>query len=563
MAPAVASLPSSQSLTRPLKRPRQSATTSRHYGRLQCSCQWPDWRQKATAAGAALLAVHGIVSPLEAVAGISPSLNPAPLQQQQQYQQAQQLPTAPSLAEVVASLPPLPTDFPPLPPLALPKYQQLTLKNGLRVFLLEDHELPVVRGSLLMRGGQRASPADKVGLASLSAAVQRSGGSVQHPGQALDDALEDRAASIEGGAGSEAIGMGWQCLAEDAPEVLNLFAEVVTQPALPQDKLDLAKSQARYLACLLVLNALEHRFDNPSNIPARELAKLIYGRDSVFARDPTPQQIAGITRQDLQAFLTTWERPDAAVLGICGDFDSQQMKVLVEAAFEGWQRPADQPTPPPLPSSPLPDQSGVAGRLFLVDLPGSTQTTIAVGEPGIQMLDPDEYPLDVLDDMFNGFAGRLFNRVRSREGLAYSISGGWSTTPIDHPGLFMATAETAKPAALLTALRGVLEEAASTAPPEEEVQRAKQAALNQFVFSFASRSAQLSRIISFDLVGIPQDYVFKYRGGIEQVQPGDVLAAAQRRLHPAQQTVVVAGDAVSLRPQLRTLGLPIQSLELR
>jgi zinc protease len=106
-------------------------------------------------------------------------------------------------------------------------------------------------------------------------------------------------------------------------------------------------------------------------------------------------------------------------------------------------------------------------------------------------------------------AGRLFNRVRSREGLAYSISGGWSSTPIDHPGLFMATAETAKPAALLTALRGVLEEAASTAPPEEEVQRAKQAALNQFVFSFASRSAQLSRIISFDLVGIPQDYVFK------------------------------------------------------
>lgn len=78
-------------------------------------------------------------------------------------------------------------------------------------------------------------------------------------------------------------------------------------------------------AVVQVLNALEHRFDNPSNIPARELAKLIYGRDSVFARDPTPQQIAGITRQDLQGFLTTWERPDAAVLGICGDFDSLQV----------------------------------------------------------------------------------------------------------------------------------------------------------------------------------------------------------------------------------------------
>lgn len=188
------------------------------------------------------------------------------------------MPAAPPLDDVVARLPPLPVDFPPLPPLALPKYQQVTLKNGLRVFLLEDHELPVVRGSLLMRGGQRASPDDKVrgvgwvgpacqlctggpghgthlhtpqvGLASLSAAVQRSGGSASHPGAALDEALEERAASIEGGAGGEAMGLGWQCLREDVGEVLDLFAGVVLQPALPQDKLDLAKSQVmRGLAC--------------------------------------------------------------------------------------------------------------------------------------------------------------------------------------------------------------------------------------------------------------------------------------------------------------------------
>lgn len=149
-------------------------------------------------------------------------------------------------------------------------------------------------------------------------------------------------------------------------------------------------------------------------------------------------------------------------------------------------------------------------------------------------------------------SGRLFNQIRSREGLAYAVSGGWSNTPIDHPGLFLATAETAQPAALLAALRGALGEAAAAAPSAEEVQRAKQVGaggllaaehtamppatgcaspcclphprlppccapsapqpqetLNSFVFNFASRPAQLSRIAVFDLLGIPQDYLFR------------------------------------------------------
>lgn len=89
------------------------------------------------------------------------------------------------------------------------------------------------------------TPATQVGLATLSGAVQRSGGSVAHPGRALDEALEERAASIEGGAGGEAFAFGFSCLSEDVGEVLGLFAEVARQPALPQDKLDLAKTQVR------------------------------------------------------------------------------------------------------------------------------------------------------------------------------------------------------------------------------------------------------------------------------------------------------------------------------
>lgn len=106
-------------------------------------------------------------------------------------------------------------------------------------------------------------------------------------------------------------------------------------------------------------------------------------------------------------------------------------------------------------------------------------------------------------------SGRLFNQIRSRDGLAYSVSGGWSSLPIDHPGLFVASAETAQPAALLAALRAALEDAGAAPPPADELASAKQETLNQFVFNFASRPAQLARIATFDLLGIPQDYLFK------------------------------------------------------
>lgn len=528
----------------------------RRYGRaaVQCRAGWQegghtsDWRQRAAAAAAAaLLTVQGLALPAPSLAAASPVPSVAAELQQQQAPPAQQTPDA-------LALPPLPSTFPPLPPLALPKYKQITLSNGLRVFLLEDHELPVVRGSILMRGGQRASPDEKVGLATMSAAVQRSGGSLQHPSQQLDDELEERAASIEGGAGPEAFGFGFQCLTEDTSDVMKLFAEVVREPALPQDKLDLARQQ--------ILSALEHRNDNPSAIPGRELAKLIYGKGSVFARDPTPEQIQSITVEDMRQFLQCWERPDSAVLGIVGDFQPAQMQRLVEECFGSWAPPPSQPTPPPLPNPPLPDQAPIAGRIFLVDVPGAQQSAVAMGEPGIQLMDRDEYSLQVLDRLFNGFGGRLFNQIRSREGLAYSVSGGWTATPIDHPGLFIATAETAQPTALLAALRGALDDAVAAPPPADELRRAKQESVESFVFNFASRPAQLYRALTFDLLGIPQDYLFRYKTGIERVTAADVQAAAQRRLHPGQQTIVVAGDAARLRPELERLGLPIEDLPL-
>ncbi|KAK9842460.1 hypothetical protein WJX81_001228 [Elliptochloris bilobata] len=405
-----------------------------------------------------------------------------------------------------------------------------------------------------MRGGMRASPPDKVGLASLSTAVRRAGGSVAHPGPALDDALELRAAYIEGGAGGEATSLGFECLREDVEEVMGLFAELLLTPAMPQDKLDLAKAQ--------VLNTLAHMNDSAAAIPRRKLAQLLYGSSSVFARQPTPAQVSALQRDDLIVHLQRWERPDAAILGVAGDFDAPAMRELVERTLGGWRVAPGQPAqPPPVPNSPLPPPPP-PGRVFLVDRPGMTQAAVAMGEVGVSASDPDMAALDVLGDVLNSFGGRLFDRIRSREGLAYSVSGGFDTSPVDHPGLFVAGGETAAPAEFLSLLRASLQEAAEAAPTAAEVATAQEEALNSFVFNFASTGAQLQRSVAYALLGLPQDYLFRYKAAVEAVAPQDVLAAARKRLHPCSQVVVVAADARSMRAQLERAGWDVVDMDL-
>ena len=147
-------------------------------------------------------------------------------------------------------------------------------------------------------------------------------------GSAFDAALDDAAASVEAGAAPDATSLGFECLAPDAGRVLGLVGELVTSPALPADRLALAQAQA--------VNALVHRDDGVSGIPARELAKLIYGKDSVHARSATVPQVRAVTRDDLSAYLATWQRPDAAVLALVGDLSQDGAVAVATAALGGW-----------------------------------------------------------------------------------------------------------------------------------------------------------------------------------------------------------------------------------
>jgi zinc protease len=437
--------------------------------------------------------------------------------------------------------------------------------------MIEDHEAPLVRGTLLLKGGSRAVPDAKLGLGAVTAAAQRSGGSVSHPSPSLDDALADLAADIEVSAGPLAFSLDFGCLSADAPQVLPLVAELAREPLFPEDRVDAARNQ--------VVAALAHSDDDAGSVARRRLLELLYGQGSVFARHPTAATAASVTREDVRAFARRWQRPDAAVIGVVGDFDPAEMRALVERAFGGWAPAEGEPAvPPQVPSSRPPElpatgaqeqqapQQSKKQRVLLIDRPGLAQATVVAGEPGVSISDADAPALDVLSTALNSFGGTLFDAVRSRDALAYSVSGSWDT-PSDHQGLFLAAADTSRPAELLPELRRALDAAAGRivapgqqhmlAPSEEAVSRAREQALEQFAFSLGGSPSRLARALSYDALSLPQDFNLQYRDRLAAVTRRDVLAAAARWLHPSEQVVVVAADASAVRPDLEAAGYDV------
>jgi zinc protease len=156
----------------------------------------------------------------------------------------------------------------------------------------------------------------------------------------------------------------------------------------------------------------------------------------------------------------------------------------------------------------------------------------------------------------------MFDRVRSKEGLAYSISANWDA-PATHQGLFIVYVETARPADAIWAIKGVLTDLTREPLPEEVIQKRRQERLNNFVLRFTSKAAQLHRMVMFDMLGLPRDCLQKYQEGVQRVAAQDTLAAARRHLHPEKMTIVVVADAKAARPQLEALGMPVMEYSMQ
>lgn len=440
--------------------------------------------------------------------------------------------------------------FPALPEIQVPAYTRFQLNNGMIVYLMEDRELPLVSGSAVIRTGDRWEPADKVGLAGITGTVMRSGGTKKHPPDELNLLLEQRAASVETSISEVSGSASFSSLTKDLPEVFSLFAEVMREPAFLQDKLDLAKTQAK--------GDISRRNDDPDDIAGREFQKLMYGQQSPYARTVEYTTLDNISREDLQNFYQQYFHPNNIILGIVGDFDSKAMRQLVESKFGDWAK-NNQLKVPPLPNV----SQAKTGGIFFVNQPQMTQSYVQMGHLGGLLNNPDYPALDVMSGVLNGFGGRLFNQVRSRQGLAYSVYGAWSAR-FDYPGVFVAGGQTRSDATVpfIKSIFAEIKRIQAEPVTPEELALAKDSVLNSFVFNFQDPAQTLSRLIRYEYYGYPADFLFRYRRDVEATTAADVQRVARKYLQPEQLATLVVGNASAIQPPLTTLAAEVTNVDI-
>lgn len=431
---------------------------------------------------------------------------------------------------------------PPLHKMSVPQAKRIVLDNGMVVFLMEDHGLPLIRGTARIRGGARDVAADKAGLAGVYGQAWRTGGTESKTGDQLDDFLESRGAKVETGASDDSTSISLNVLKSDFDNVFPIFVDVLEHPAFRQDKVDLAKTQAT--------TAISRRNDDPMALGGREAAKLAYGASSPYARQPEYSTISAITRDDLVAMHKRYVHPNNIILGFSGDFDSAQMEQKIRAAFGAWPRGPQAPATAPTDIQPA--KPGV----YFIGKDDVTQSNIYLIHGGTTRNNPDFYALQVMNEVLSGgFSGRLMNDIRSARGLAYGVGGGVGTE-WDHPGVFRIWMGTKSGSTLeaIKALRGDVADLQTRPVTDEELSLAKEAILNSYIFTMDSRAKVLQQRVNLEFYGYPANWYDQYVGGIEKVTKADVERVAKKYVHPDQMSLLVVGKDKDFDAPLSGLG---------
>ena len=440
--------------------------------------------------------------------------------------------------------------FPPLKPVQIPTPESFTLPNGMKVFLLEHHELPLISGFALVRTGNLFDPPEKRGLAELSGMVLRTGGTKARSGDELDEKLEDMAASVESHIGEDRGTVSFSCLKENVDPVMAIFHDFLTSPAFRQEKVDLAKTQLR--------SSIARRNDDPSGIATREFSSILYGRNSPFGWEVEYEHVDRIRRQDMVGFYQRYYFPANIVLAVYGDFSVREMRARIERLFAGWEYK----------QTPVPAFPNVAAKpepgIYVADRDDVTQTFFEIGHIGGILSDKDYPALQVAANILGGgFTSRLVQKVRTELGYAYSIGAGWGAG-YGSPGLFEISGST-KLKSTVETIRTIEQELTKLRGGEvsdEELNTAKDTVLNSFVFYFDTPAKTLNRIVTYEYYGYPRDFIFRYQKAIGTVTKADVLRVSREYLKPENLTIVAVGNPKEFGQPLSSLGMPVHPIDL-
>jgi zinc protease len=439
--------------------------------------------------------------------------------------------------------------YPELRPITAPAIQNVTLANGMRLLLLENHELPLISGTVLVRTGSLFDPPEKIGLAALTARVMLEGGTTTKPGDQLVRRFQDLGAELDGTVTENLLSISFLGLKTNTDEVLDALKDGLTAPEFPLDRIDLAKVHLR--------NIIGHRNDDATAILRREFATTIFGKNSPYGARMEYVNLDRMNRGDLVGFYQRYFFPKNVTLALEGDFDASRLKGQIEGLFDDWKSEQS-----PVPDFPAVENAVTRGK-FLAVRKDAPHSYFAVGQVGGDYLDKDYAALEILAGILGGGPHGRLNQM-----LRWDVDGlkaQWSPA-LGHPGLFQVSGTIVDPFLTTKVLQSVYQEVnriRAEQVSDAELKMAKAAALNRMVFAFDGQFSILPRLAEYQYFNLPGDYTQQHQAALESVTRADVLRVARERLDPERMTTVVVANPTGFATPLDALGgSPVSVLDL-
>jgi zinc protease len=432
----------------------------------------------------------------------------------------------------------------PTPQLDLPAIQKRTLSNGLAVWLVESHEVPIVQLNLVVRAGAGDDPAGKFGTASLTAAMLDEGAGGRSALE-LADAVEFLGADLTTTSSFDSSAVRLNVPVGHLREALPLLADVALRPTFPAMELERLRQER--------LTALLQARDDPASITPMAFSRIVFGPVHRYGTGNlgTAAALKVLSTGDLAAFHAAYYQPANAVLVVVGDVTPDAVVPDLEKQFGGWKAGAAPVRRTAV--APAPQLAG--GQIYIVDKPGAEQSQIRIGAVGVPRSTPDYFPLLVFNTILGGsFTSRLNQNLREKNGYAYGASSGFDMRLSAGPFVAAAGVQTDKTA---DALREFFNEFTGIVQPigADEIAKAKNYIALGFPAEFES-SADLSRRLEELIVyQLPDDYFERYIANVQAVTAEAVQRVAKIHIQPSRFAVVVVGDRKTIEPGIRALNL--------
>jgi len=438
------------------------------------------------------------------------------------------------------------------PSLKLPAVQKRQLTNGLPVWIVELHEVPVVQVNLVVTSGSADDPVGKYGIASMTSEMLQSGAGKRSALEIADD-IDFLGASLETSSGSDYTAVRLHVPLGRLSDALPIMADVALRPTFPKDELERLR-QDRLTSILQTRN-------DPAAIVGLAFSRVVYGTSHRFgtAIMGTAETIKAMTVEDLRAFFVSRYRPDNATLLVVGDVTPDKIVPVLESHFGKWK-----PGGAAAPRVAFPEPRAAGPReVYLVDKPGAPQSQIRIGWVGVPRSTPDYFPIQVMNTVLGGsFSSRLNTNLRENHGYTYGASSVFDMRVA--PGPFYATAgvQTDKTGEALkeffTELTGILQPV-----PDEELTRARNYLALRFPERFETTGDISTNLENLVIYHLADDYFSKYVSNILAITAADAQRVARKYVQPDRVAVVVVGDLKTIEPVIRGLNLgPVKVLAI-